>query len=74
MNGVLGMALLLEKTPLTTQQQDYLTTMQQAGHQLLMLINDVLDLTKITSRPQPLVQAPFDVLSTLQGAQQTVGA
>lgn len=74
LNGVLGMALLLEKTPLTTQQQDYLTTMQQAGHQLLMLINDVLDLTKITSRPQPLVQAPFDVLSTLQGAQQTVGA
>ncbi|WP_236705208.1 histidine kinase dimerization/phospho-acceptor domain-containing protein [Hymenobacter sp. AT01-02] len=71
---MLGMALLLEKTPLTTQQQDYLTTMQQAGHQLLMLINDVLDLTKITSRPQPLVQAPFDVLSTLQGAQQTVGA
>ncbi|TGD77581.1 PAS domain-containing hybrid sensor histidine kinase/response regulator [Hymenobacter wooponensis] len=74
LNGVLGMALLLEKTSLTAQQQGYLTTMQQAGHQLLLLINDVLDLTKITSRPLPLAQAPFDVLSTLRGAQQTVGA
>jgi PAS domain S-box-containing protein len=47
MNGVLGMTQLLEMTDLTEEQQNYVTTLNQSGKNLLSLINDILDLSKI---------------------------
>jgi PAS domain S-box-containing protein len=74
LNGVLGMAALLQKTPLTASQQEYLSTMQHAGRHLLALVNDVLDMAKITTQPLQLENAPFDLALVLQGAGQTVAA
>jgi PAS domain S-box-containing protein len=74
LNGVLGMAALLQKTPLTPGQQEYLATMQRAGQHLLTLVNDVLDLAKITAHSIELDHAPFDVAVLLVGAGQTVAA
>ncbi|MFD2720396.1 PAS domain S-box protein [Hymenobacter monticola] len=74
LNGVLGMATLLQKTPLTADQRDYLATMQHAGQHLLALLNDVLDMTKITTQHLQLSHAPFDLRVALQGAGQTVSA
>nr|WP_277235240.1 PAS domain-containing hybrid sensor histidine kinase/response regulator [Hymenobacter sp. YC55] len=74
LNGVLGMATLLGKTSLTPQQQDYLTTMQQAGQHLLALVNDVLDLAKINTQHLQLAHAAFDVNGVVQGATQMVAA
>ncbi|SNR29973.1 PAS domain S-box-containing protein [Hymenobacter mucosus] len=74
LNGVLGMAVLLEKTTLTPQQQEYLTTMQQAGQHLLALVNDVLDMAKITTHHLQIDQAEFDLVMALQSAGQTVAA
>jgi len=74
LNGVLGMASLLEKTGLTTTQLEYLHTMQHAGQHLLALINDVLDMAKITTNHLELHHAPFDLALALHGAGQTVAA
>ncbi|MBD2722384.1 PAS domain-containing hybrid sensor histidine kinase/response regulator [Hymenobacter armeniacus] len=74
LNGVLGMAALLQKTSLTDPQREYLTTMQHAGQHLLALLNDVLDMAKITTRNLELNHAPFDLAVALQGAGQTVAA
>jgi PAS domain S-box-containing protein len=74
LNGVLGMAALLQKTDLTPVQQEYLHTMQHAGKHLLALVNDVLDMAKITTQPVQLENAPFDLALVLQGAGQTVAA
>jgi PAS domain S-box-containing protein len=74
LNGVLGMAALLKKTPLTPAQQEYLNTMQHAGVHLLALVNDVLDMAKITTQLLELDHAPFDLAVALQGAGQTVAA
>jgi CheY-like chemotaxis protein len=68
------MAALLEKTPLTTTQLEYLHTMQHAGQHLLALINDVLDMAKITTQHLELHHAPFDLALALHGAGQTVAA
>ncbi|GAB3868145.1 hypothetical protein GCM10028824_12240 [Hymenobacter segetis] len=72
LNGMLGMAALLRKTALTAPQLDYLGTMQEAGQHLLALVNDVLDMAKITTRHLELNHGPFDVAVTLQGAAQMV--
>jgi PAS domain S-box-containing protein len=47
MNGVLGMAQLLEMTDPTIEQQEYIKTLKQSGNDLIALINDILDLSKI---------------------------
>ena len=49
LNAVIGMASLLETTPLDTQQQDYAETILRSSHFLLELINDVLDYSRIES-------------------------
>lgn len=47
MTGMLGMVSLLEKTPLSIEQQEYVSTIQQSSEHLLAIIDDVLDLSKI---------------------------
>ena len=74
LNGVLGMATLLHKTPLSPQQTEYLHAMQQSGHHLLNLLNDVLDMAKITAHHLPLNEEPFDLAAVLRGAGQAVDA
>jgi PAS domain S-box-containing protein len=49
MNGVLGMAELLSMTTLTEVQEDFVKTIQDSGDTLLIIINDILDLSKIDS-------------------------
>lgn len=49
LNGVLGMANLLEDTPLNKEQTEYLHTIQSSGNQLLSLINSILEFSKIES-------------------------
>lgn len=47
MNGVIGCASLLAETPLTEEQQHLLKTIQTCGEGLLVIINDILDYSKI---------------------------
>ena len=47
MNGVLGAAQLLGSTRLETTQREYLSVIRNSGDNLLSLLNDILDMTKI---------------------------
>ncbi|MDB5422190.1 MAG: integral rane sensor hybrid histidine kinase [Brevundimonas sp.] len=47
MNGVLGAAQLLSATRLEQTQRDYLSIIRNSGDNLLSLLNDILDMTKI---------------------------
>ncbi|WP_232286519.1 ATP-binding protein [Moritella sp. PE36] len=49
LNGIIGMAEILKDSPLSPIQKDYLMTIDSSSQTLLMLINDVLDLSKIES-------------------------
>ncbi len=49
MNGILGMSQLLKNTNLNEEQKEYLSLIQFSGENLLHLINDILDLSKLES-------------------------
>ena len=47
MTGVIGMTSLLLETPLTPVQQEHVETIRTSGAALLVLINDILDLSRM---------------------------
>lgn len=61
MNGVVGMAELLCETELTGEQKLYADTIRGSGEALLVIINDVLDYSKIEADKLVLHPEPFDL-------------
>lgn len=65
MNGVLGMTELLLGTPLSVKQRDYVQTIHSAGNELLTLINEILDITKLESGQIELDDVQFDIAALI---------
>ncbi|MBO2009892.1 response regulator [Hymenobacter negativus] len=68
MNGVLGMARQLTKTRLDHTQQELLRIIQASGEHLLSVLNEVLDLTKISSSRLELEQVAFNLPESMEEA------
>jgi two-component system sensor histidine kinase/response regulator len=68
MNGVLGMLELALDTSLTKEQTEYLEIALQSAENLLGLINDILDLSKIEARGVELDNIDFDLRITVEEA------
>ncbi len=66
LNGVLGMARLLEGTGLTDEQRTYVAALRESGQHLLGLVNDVLDFAKLGAGKVELVPAEFEVEDLLR--------
>jgi CheY-like chemotaxis protein len=67
LNGVLGMARLLESTRLTAEQKAYVSALHDSGQHLLTLVNDVLDYAKLGAGRVELHPAPMEVEGLLRG-------
>lgn len=61
MNGVIGMTQLLEFTELTPEQMEYVEALKLSGKNLLSLINDVLDLSKIEAGKVSVEMSEFSL-------------
>ena len=68
MNAIIGMADLLWETQLTPEQRKYLRIFRRAGGNLLNLINDILDLSKVESGHLELESIDFDLNEVLDRA------
>lgn len=66
MNAVLGMAYLLSKTSLDSQQNAYLRNIEGSSNILLGVINDILDYSKIEADKIELDNIPFDLNNILE--------
>ncbi len=66
LNGVLGMARLLEGTRLTAEQKAYVAALRESGEHLLGLVNDVLDFAKLGSDRIDLHPSTFEVEGMLR--------
>jgi PAS domain S-box-containing protein len=68
MNAILGMADLLSESSLCQEQRDYVRVFQKSGANLLDLINDLLDLSKVESGHVELESIGFDLNTLLEKA------
>ena len=66
MNGVLGMTALLRDTPLSRDQAGFLEMLEQSAQNLLRVINDVLDFSRLEAGAVPLESASFDLAGTVE--------
>ncbi len=65
LNVLIGMSDLLERTTLSSEQQQYVRVMQRAGDSLLTLINDILDLSKVEAGQILLEEIDFELSAVL---------
>ncbi|MBG8554328.1 PAS domain S-box protein [Hymenobacter guriensis] len=72
MHGILGMASLLGRTPLTDEQREFVQHIQESAENLLVVINDVLDVSQLLTGKIKLEERVFDVRDVLRRSVEAV--
>jgi PAS domain S-box-containing protein len=72
MNGILGMSKLLSSANLSVKHKEYLNSIQTSANNLLVIINDILDLSKIEAGKLVLETIGFRLSEVLKMALETV--
>src|SRR3954470_11426066 len=67
LNGVLGMARLLESTRLTAEQRAYAAAIRDSGEHLLTLVNDLLHFAKLGAGEVELHAGEVEIDDLLRG-------
>jgi PAS domain S-box-containing protein len=63
MNGIIGLTRVLLNTHLTADQREYLNAIKTSGDTLLVVINDILDLSKMEAGRMTFEEIPFNISS-----------
>ena len=74
MNGIIGMTELTLATDLTPDQKEFLSLVKASGDALLVVINDLLDYSKIEAGKFRLSPAPFDVSELMAATMKAFGS
>ena len=72
LNAIIGIADLLAKTPLSLEQDKYVQIFRRAGDNLLNLINDILDLSKVEASQLELERTGFSLSDVLEKVREMV--
>jgi PAS domain S-box-containing protein len=72
MNAIIGIADLLAKTPLSPEQNKYVQIFRRAGDNLLHIINDILDLSKVEASQLEMERTGFSLNDLLEKVTEMV--
>lgn len=68
MNGIIGMTSLLLETPLSTEQLEFTDVIRSSSESLLVVVNDILDYSKIESGNMKMEWDAFDLQETVESS------
>ena len=63
LNAVIGLGSLLARLPMGQRQQEYVQTIRQSSEQVLAIVNDVLDLSRLEAGHAPAQAVDFPLAS-----------
>ncbi|TVQ72747.1 MAG: response regulator [Oceanospirillales bacterium] len=66
MNGILGMASLLQESDLKEEQQLHIKTLHSSANSLLAILDDILDFSKLEAGRLTLESVPFSLINLAQ--------
>jgi two-component system, sensor histidine kinase len=72
LNAILGMGNQLKKTKINERQSFFLETMNAAAEHLLVVINDILDISRIESGKLQLEYIDFDIIALINHSVQVL--
>ncbi len=72
MNAILGMSDLLSNTKINTQQSTYVNAIKKSSENLLLIINDVLDFSKLEAGKVELESIPFKPADVIEDVYNTL--
>ncbi|MDQ7084699.1 MAG: ATP-binding protein [Sulfurovum sp.] len=71
LNGIVGFTEILRSTPLTEEQTEFLAIIDKSSENLLSIINNILDLSKIESNKIEIENIIFDAAEEFESAVET---
>jgi len=72
MNAILGMSQLLAKTTLAPRQSNYLHAIATSAQNLLVIINDILDISKLDAGKMTIERVGFNVARLCEQVEKTM--
>jgi PAS domain S-box-containing protein len=72
LNAIIGFTQLLEDTELNTEQKEFVRSIDFAGRNLMVIINDILDLSKIEAGKLEFNEIPFSIKETCRSVVELV--
>ena len=73
MNAIIGLSYLCLQTELTPQQRNYVSRVNKSAPSLLVIINDVLDFSKMDANQLMLAQVHFDLRASFSLIESVMG-
>jgi len=71
LNGIVGFTEILRSTDLTSEQEEFLAIIDKSSENLLSIINNILDLSKIESNKIEIENVVFDAAEEFESAVET---
>jgi CheY-like chemotaxis protein/nitrogen-specific signal transduction histidine kinase len=68
LNGIVGMTELLDETDLTGEQKEFVSMIRESSNNLRVIVNDILDVSKINAGKMELEHIPFDLFAKIESS------
>ncbi|HHO65100.1 MAG TPA: response regulator, partial [Epsilonproteobacteria bacterium] len=74
LNGIVGFTQLLKSTEVNAEQEEFITVIENSSDNLLTIVNDILDLSKIKADKIELENISFNAVEKFESAIESYGA
>jgi len=74
LNGIVGFTQLLKSTDLNDEQEEFISVIESSSENLLMIVNDILDLSKIKADKIEIEEIEFNAVEKFESAIESYAA